>query len=257
MHQDVNPQPAPSTYTIDALARLGQTTVRNIRAYQERGILPAPVRHGRIGLYSDAHLAQLRVIAQLLGRGYSIANISELFEAQARGHQLNHLMGLDTALTSQWVAQTPAVYSLAEVLAQLPTPATDEDIHRIFSMGILEAIDQQQVRLRNPVLIQLAICFMQHGFSLSQLLDVIQQITPSFDHIANTLSTTAVQLALGQHMPDAQRSDSYTEQMIRLIWSIRPMVSEMVEQQIALSLSGALQRQMTEQLVRTMTTQQP
>src|SRR5436305_1643105 len=45
-------------YRIDELAREAGTTVRNVRAYQDRGLLPPPRRSGRVGLYTDAHLSE-------------------------------------------------------------------------------------------------------------------------------------------------------------------------------------------------------
>ena len=64
-------------YTIDELAREAGATVRNIRAYQERGILPPPRRQGRVGLYGASHLARLKIIGSMLARGYTIANVAE------------------------------------------------------------------------------------------------------------------------------------------------------------------------------------
>src|SRR3954467_12126134 len=61
-------------------------TVRNVRVYQDRGLLPPPRRQGRIGLYSDEHLARLRLIGRLLDRGYTFATIGELFDTWSRGH---------------------------------------------------------------------------------------------------------------------------------------------------------------------------
>ena len=40
-------------YRIDDLAREAGTTVRNVRVYQDRGLLPPPRREGRAGIYSD------------------------------------------------------------------------------------------------------------------------------------------------------------------------------------------------------------
>src|SRR5699024_10415430 len=60
--------------TSEELARTADTTVRNVRAYQDRGLLPPPERRGRSGIYSDVHLARLRIIGQLLKRGYTLAN---------------------------------------------------------------------------------------------------------------------------------------------------------------------------------------
>ncbi|HVZ69581.1 MAG TPA: MerR family transcriptional regulator, partial [Rhizomicrobium sp.] len=73
-------KPATSSpeFTIDELAREAGTTVRNVRAYQEKGLLPPPEKRGRVGIYGNAHLARLRLISPLLERGYSLANVAEL-----------------------------------------------------------------------------------------------------------------------------------------------------------------------------------
>lgn len=62
--------PASSEYTITQLAELTLASIRNIRAYQEKGILPAPVKRGRIAIYGEDHLIRLRMIQQLLNRGW-------------------------------------------------------------------------------------------------------------------------------------------------------------------------------------------
>ncbi|MDT7598572.1 MAG: hypothetical protein QOK26_649, partial [Pseudonocardiales bacterium] len=40
-------------YRIDELARFAGTTSRNVRAYQERGLLPPPRKEGRVGIYTE------------------------------------------------------------------------------------------------------------------------------------------------------------------------------------------------------------
>ncbi len=41
-------------YRVDDLAQAAGMTVRNVRAYQERGLLPPPLRRGRTSWYDDA-----------------------------------------------------------------------------------------------------------------------------------------------------------------------------------------------------------
>jgi DNA-binding transcriptional MerR regulator len=82
-------------YRIDDLARAAGTTVRNVRVYQDRGLLPPPRREGRTGIYGEAHLARLRLIGQLLERGYTFAHIGEFLEAWQRGRNLTDLLGLE------------------------------------------------------------------------------------------------------------------------------------------------------------------
>ena len=88
-------------FTIDELARASETTVRNIRAYQDRGLLPPPELRGRKGYYFNSHLARLRVISGLLDRGYSLNSIKDLIDALENGIDLRHLMGLESASLDQ------------------------------------------------------------------------------------------------------------------------------------------------------------
>ena len=59
-------------YRIDDLARASGTTTRNIRGYQERGLLPRPLRRGRTAIYNDWHLRQLRAINRLLSEAFTL-----------------------------------------------------------------------------------------------------------------------------------------------------------------------------------------
>lgn len=82
-------------FTIDSLARAGETTVRSIRVYHERGVLPPPEIRGRIGYYSPDHLKRLRTISRLLSRGMKLNGIKELLDAWDRGEGLADLLGVD------------------------------------------------------------------------------------------------------------------------------------------------------------------
>ncbi len=81
--------------------------MRNIRAYQERGLLPPPERRGRVGIYGEAHLARLKIIAPLLERGYSLANVAELIGTWEGGHDISKLLGLEAAITSPCPTNRP------------------------------------------------------------------------------------------------------------------------------------------------------
>ena len=66
--------------TIDELARASGMTVRNIRAHQSRGLLPAPEVRARTGYYGPQHVARLQLIQELQGEGYNLAAIKHLLE---------------------------------------------------------------------------------------------------------------------------------------------------------------------------------
>src|SRR5579872_4663262 len=99
--------PPVSEYRIDDLARVAGTTVRNVRAYQDRGLLPPSRREGRVAFYSSAHVARLQIISQLLERGYTLSNIGELLAAWESGQNVGDLLGLEAALAAPWSDDTP------------------------------------------------------------------------------------------------------------------------------------------------------
>ena len=85
-------------YRLEELARVSGVSVRNIRAYRERGLLDPPRRVGRTALYDDYHLSQLNTISQLLRKGFNSAHISEFFTSMREGADLADILGLQRAV---------------------------------------------------------------------------------------------------------------------------------------------------------------
>jgi DNA-binding transcriptional MerR regulator len=78
-HGDEQPsEPAPRRCTIGELSEQVGMTVRNIRAYQARGLLPPPVVDGRVGFYTDLHRERLLMIRRLRAEGFNLVAISAL-----------------------------------------------------------------------------------------------------------------------------------------------------------------------------------
>jgi DNA-binding transcriptional MerR regulator len=61
--------------TIDELAMTAGMTVRTTRYYASLGLLPAPVRRGRVAYYGPAHLARLQLVRALQDHGLTLAAI--------------------------------------------------------------------------------------------------------------------------------------------------------------------------------------
>jgi DNA-binding transcriptional MerR regulator len=104
--------------TIDELARRAGLTTRNVRAYQERGLLPPPVRVGRVGYYDERHLARLSIVGELLERGYSLASIRELIDAWEQGGDLGQVLGFEKALARPFTDERPVLLTAEELTAR-------------------------------------------------------------------------------------------------------------------------------------------
>src|SRR5699024_2284169 len=139
-------------YRIDELARLAETTVRNVRVYQDRGLLAPPRREGRVGLYSEAHLARLRLIGQLLRRGYTFANIGEMFRVWERGGDLSDILGFESAIGDAWSDEIADYLTLNQLQELFGKGVTSRTSKRSLELNVLER-DGLRFRVPSPRLL--------------------------------------------------------------------------------------------------------
>jgi DNA-binding transcriptional MerR regulator len=66
--------------TIDELAQRVSMTSRNIREWQRQGLLPPPARRGRVGIYSDEHVARIKRVQQLHSEGFPLDLIRRMID---------------------------------------------------------------------------------------------------------------------------------------------------------------------------------
>lgn len=65
-------------YKVEDLAIACGVKVDTIRFYQGKGLIEPPTRRGRNAVYGPSHLARIRQIRQLLGEGFSLAQIQKV-----------------------------------------------------------------------------------------------------------------------------------------------------------------------------------
>ncbi|HUR17980.1 MAG TPA: MerR family transcriptional regulator [Acidimicrobiales bacterium] len=112
--------PSDEEWSVDDLARMAGTSVRNVRLYQERGLLPPPRRAGRRGWYGDVHLARLRLVLSMLRRNYPLTAIRELVEAWEAQRSLGDVLGFEEALARPFTTEEPRRVSPAELAKLFP-----------------------------------------------------------------------------------------------------------------------------------------
>ena len=117
-------EPAPA---IEELAGRAGMTVRNVRNYQTKGLLPPPRLAGRKGVYSDEHLARLQLIKEMQAGGFNLTAIRKLLEGVPEGAGREALR-FEQALLSPWSEDEPEIVEVAELAEYLralitsPTP---------------------------------------------------------------------------------------------------------------------------------------
>ena len=106
-----------SGLTIDQLATRVGMTVRNIRAYSSRGLLPPPRLRGRTGLYDEEHLARLATVKEMLAEGYTLAAVERVLGNAPAGVP-GPAIALHKALLTPWLPEEPEVVDRATLDAR-------------------------------------------------------------------------------------------------------------------------------------------
>lgn len=238
---------APAEYGVDELAAAAQTTVRNVRAYQDRGLLPPPQRRGRVGVYSGEHLARLRLIGQLLERGYSIASIRELFEAWSQGRDLAHVLGLEQAIRGPGQPEQAARMEFAELQALFGGDLDDALIERAQALGLLEFAGDH-LRVPSPRLLAAGIELYRAGIPLAVLLDELAAIRGHVEQVSAGIVKMIVEQLINPRLqaplPRASELEALSAQLLQL----RPLVEQVVEAELARGLPVAANRELSERV---------
>lgn len=234
-------------YTVDDLARAGGTTVRNLRAYQDRGLLPPPERRGRQGFYTEAHLARLRVIHRMLERGYSLANIDELIGAWERGHDIAQLLGLEAALTSPWSDEEPVTLSPPQLLQMFGAKLSAATLAKAARLHMIEP-DGAGYRVPSMKMLEAGAELARAGIPLDELLDLVGGLRDNVDRVAVSLVQLIVRYVFDRYGKDRLPPASEVPRIAELIWRLRPLAMKAVDSEVARSMEKAANKFLGERL---------
>jgi DNA-binding transcriptional MerR regulator len=229
-------------YRIDELARRAGATVRNIRVYQDRGLLPPPRRDGRVGIYTDAHLARLRLIGQLLKRGYTFATIGELLSVWERGGDIAEILDLESAVALPWSDEIPAYITPARLAEMFGAEATAANIARAVELGLLEpdgAQGAEGARYRVPSLrlLNAGAELVSVGIPLAAVLDLAEHLRTQVDAAARDLAGTVTRYVLAGRLHDGRLQGQDIADVAAITRRLRPLAQTAVDALLAQAMS--------------------
>lgn len=229
---------ASGEYRIDDLARLAGTTTRNIRVYRDRGLLPPPLRIGRIALFNDTHLTRLRLITSMLDRGYNIAHVREMLSAWEEGKDLGDVLGLETAIVGTWTTEKPETMPLVDAQRLVDDSKAFE---RLVALHIIR-IDGARATITRPKLIEAFNEIRGYGVQLDKLIDLHEQIVPEIDKISEMLVRAGAEHVLDRIKPgQALPADAEIAELITMLVRFRTQAVATVTATLASSIESNIE----------------
>ncbi|WMX44156.1 MerR family transcriptional regulator [Streptomyces roseicoloratus] len=131
-------QSGEPVYTVDELAARAGVTVRTVRFYGTRGLLPPPViGPRRVGHYGPAHLSRLALIEELQRQGMTLAAIERYLEQLPADLSAQDL-AIHRALVASWAPESAEAITRQELERRAGRPLADRDVDRLAAMGVLD-----------------------------------------------------------------------------------------------------------------------
>jgi len=122
--------------TLAELTRRVGMSVRNVRFYTSRGLVPSPIRRGRSGYYTADHVARLELVRELQAHGFTLAAI-EGYLARIPEGASPETIALHRTLLAPWMADLPETISRKELARRAGRELSDDDLHTLNALGIV------------------------------------------------------------------------------------------------------------------------
>lgn len=154
--------PTGPELTVDQLAARAGLTVRNVRAYAARGLLPPPRLRGRTGYYGEEHLERLALVREMLAEGFTLARIESVL-AGGTGAATGSALSLHRTLMAPWLPEAPEETDVATLIARTGAPADAGTLDALVELGVVERLDGDRLRVLDPTLLAVGVQVVRLG----------------------------------------------------------------------------------------------
>ncbi|MFD9329539.1 MerR family transcriptional regulator [Streptomyces sp. NPDC060065] len=123
--------------TVDELAARAGVTVRTVRFYSTKGLLPPPViGPRRVGHYSQEHLARLALIEELQRQGMTLAAIERHLQQLPAGLSA-HDLAIHRAVVASWAPDAAEDVTREELERRAGRSLREEELDRLAAMSVI------------------------------------------------------------------------------------------------------------------------
>ncbi|MDT0380018.1 MerR family transcriptional regulator [Streptomyces sp. DSM 42041] len=231
--------PEADALTVDQLAARAGVTVRTIRFYSTRGLLPPPaIGPRRVGRYGPDHLSRLALIEELQAQGMTLAAI-ERYLQRLPDDISPHELALHRAMVASWMPDTVDEATRGQLESRVGRALTDDDLRRLEALSVLEPTGDPDLFRVDPGMIHLGVRLLDVPISQQAILaarDVMLEHTRSAARALSTLFRDEV------WQPYREREDD-PEQVARM-----KSLSAHMQPMVVQALVTAFQRSMNEEL---------
>lgn len=158
------------TLTVDELAARAGVTVRTVRFYGTRGLLPPPeIGPRRVGRYGPEHLARLALIEELQHQGLTLSAIERYLDGLPQDLSA-HDLAIHRALVASWIPDAAEETTRTQLERRVGRELSETDLDRLVAMSVVVRTDDLDVFQVDPALLHLGARLLDLPISLEGIL---------------------------------------------------------------------------------------
>lgn len=240
-------EPGPEDeLTIDQLAARTGLTVRNLRAYAARGLLPPPRMRGRTGLYGTEHVDRLALVREMLAEGYTLTKIEGTLSGRAGGGAAGAL-ALHRALMAPWLPDTPEETDLRTLAARAGIGADRDVVDRLVQMGAVERLEDDRLRVLDPTLVAAGLQVVRLGIPPAAVVAAQQQVMELVERSAEVY-VSMFRDTLWRDFADRGAPQDEWHRMQALMESLQPVAAQALLASFRTAMASAVAASLADEI---------
>ncbi|MBC7630133.1 MerR family transcriptional regulator [Aeromicrobium sp.] len=152
--------PPAETLSVEQLATRVGMSVRTVRFYAGRGLIPPPRREGRNGYYGPDHIARLELVRELQAHGFTLSAIERYLENIPESAPPERV-ALHRTLLAPWTTDLPETVTRDELQVRTGRPLSDDDLELLVAIGVVEPTPDDDIFRVAPAHLAVGVQFLE------------------------------------------------------------------------------------------------
>jgi len=237
---DVTHESAAAELTIDAMAQRTGMTVRNIRAYQSRGLLPPPEVRGRTGYYGSEHVARIELVRELQADGFNLEAIKRLLDAGGEISSAD-VLRFTRAVHEPFGDEEPEILAGDDLALAVGTGQDPELLRKAIKAGLVGELANGSFELRSPGLARAGAELAALGIPVDAGIDVVLRLRRHADGVARAFVELFIE-QVWKPFDEAGRPPERWPEIIEALERLRPLAAESLLAVFKLAMTDAVDR---------------
>ena len=203
--------------SLEELTERVAMSVRTVRFYTTRGLVPPPIRVGRSGYYSADHVTRLELVSELQAHGFTLAAI-ERYVARIPPDATPETIALHRTLLAPWMADLPETLTRRELARRAGRPLSEDDLGTLTALGILFPAERGRFQVAIGHL-SVGVALLDLGLPLDAALAAQEIFTAHGRQVAEELT----ELFRDRLWPAYQEGETSPEQLRSVVERFKPV----------------------------------